>query len=409
MKKLLLVLGVLAAVLLVACGDGGSDSAAAGPVTFQLWTQEGESDGGFAFVEQLAADFMAANPNITIEVVQKSTEALREDFQTASLAGEAPTLLWTVNDHAGPFTAAGIIQPVDGLFDDDAFVPSVVQDGSTWGVPITSGNHLMLLYNRDFVSEAPETTDELIALAQELTTDEVFGLVYNQGEPFWLAPWIGGFGGAVFESDGVTPDLDSQAMVGALQFLADLKFEYGIVPQESDYGTMDTLFKEGRAAMIINGDWSIGDYVANENLGAERLGIAPLPVVSSTGRPAAPYTAPKMFMLANGVEQAQVDAAAAFIEFATSYDNQVRLATELSRIPGLIAAQSDAAVAEDPILQAVAAAAVNGVPQPSQLEMRANWDAMRPELNAVLAGTVAPAEAAANMQEAAVAGIRALQ
>ena len=56
-------------------------------VTFALWTQEGESEGVYQWIEQLAADYMVMNPKVTIEVVRKDTEALREDFQTASLAG----------------------------------------------------------------------------------------------------------------------------------------------------------------------------------------------------------------------------------------------------------------------------------------------------------------------------------
>ena len=82
----------------------------------------------------------------------------------------------------------------------------------------------------------------------------VYPLVYNQTEPFWLAPWLGAYkGGRVFAADGKTPNLDSTAMVSALQLLQDLKFKYKVFPAESDYGTADTQFKEGKAAMIING------------------------------------------------------------------------------------------------------------------------------------------------------------
>jgi len=62
-----------------------------------------------------------------------------EDFQISNLAGASPDLLWTVNDHAGPFTAAGLIQPVDELFDLSQYVESAVAavklEGKTWGVP----------------------------------------------------------------------------------------------------------------------------------------------------------------------------------------------------------------------------------------------------------------------------------
>lgn len=408
MKKLLLT--VMAVLLVGAVAFASSEAEAepeeTGPVSFSLWTQEGESDGGFQFVQDLADAYMAENPDVTIEVVQKGTEDLREDFQTASLAGEAPELLWTVNDHAGPFTAAGLIQPVDGLYPEDEFVESVVLDGSTWGVPITSGNHLMLLYNKTLVPEPPETTDEMIEIAEQLTGDERYGLVYNAIEPFWLVPWLGGFGGRVFAEDGVTPTLDTDAMVDTLQFLYDLEFTYGVVPAESDYGTMDTLFKEGNAAMIVNGDWSLGDY--RTALGDD-FGVAPLPIVSETGRRAAPYTAPKLFMIASDVDGATLSAIGDFISFATNQANQIKIANDIARLPGRISAQQAESIVSDPLLTASAEAVSYGTPMPAVLEMRANWDAMKPEMTAVLAGTKTPEEAAEAMQEAAEAGIRALE
>ena len=133
--------------------------APAEPVVIALWTKEGEADGGLQYVTSLTDAFTAVNPLVTFEVVNKEVETLREDFQTSSLAGNAPDLLWTVSDHAGPFTTAGLIQPVDGLFDMTKYVASVEMNGSTWAVPISSCNHLMLLYNKALVPVPPATTD----------------------------------------------------------------------------------------------------------------------------------------------------------------------------------------------------------------------------------------------------------
>ncbi len=408
MKKFLLTLMVLlvATMAFAAGSEEAAEPEETGPVSFQLWTAEGESDGGFQFVQGLADEFMAENPNVTIEVVQRGPEDLREDFQTASLAGAAPELLWTVNDHAGPFTAAGLIQPVDGMYPEGDFVESVILDGQIWGVPVTSGNHLMLLYNKSLVPDPPRTTDELISIAKGLTGGDTYGFVYNDTEPFWLVPWLGGFGGRVFEADGVTPSLDTPEMVATLRFLYDLEFVHGIVPAEADYGTADTLFKEGKAGMIVNGDWSLGDY--RDVLGDD-FGVAPLPIVSATGTRAAPYTAPKLFMIAEGVGGATLDAIVEFITFATSEAKQIAIANEIARLPGRLSAQKADSIVADPILTASAEAVGYGTPMPAVLEMRANWDAMKPEMSAVLAGTKTPEDAAAAMQSAAEAGIRALE
>ena len=207
-------------------------------VSFEIWTQEGESEGVFQKILEGTNIYMAEHANVKITVVRKDTEALREDFQTASLTPEVPELLWTVNDHAGPFTLADLIQPVDDLVDLDKYVDSALAavelDGKHWGVPISNGNHLMLLFNKDLIAEAPANTDEMIAMAKEVTADDVYGLVYNQTEPFWMVPWLGGFGGKVFAEDGKTPTLNTPEMIATLQFLHDIKFTDGIVPPESD-------------------------------------------------------------------------------------------------------------------------------------------------------------------------------
>lgn len=377
-----------------------------GPVSFALWTQEGESEGVYQWIVSLTQEFMEKNPDIKIDTVQKDTEALREDFQTASLAGEPPELLWTVNDHAGPFTAAGLIQPVDNLYDKNKFVESVVMEGKAWAVPISSGNHLMLLYNKSLVQKPPETTDELIEMGKQLTKGDTYGLVYNQIEPFWLVPWLGGFGGKVFADDGVTPTLNTPEMVNTLQFLYDLKFKHKIVPPESDYGTMDTLFKEGKAAMIINGDWSLGDYAS---ILKDKLGVAKLPKVSQTGKYPAPYTSGKYFMIAEDVTGAQLTAVKKFMDFVTSEDVQQRMLKTFKRLPALLTVLKSPEITSDPILKGSSEQLAYGTPMPSVVEMRANWDAMKPEMNAVLAGSKTPKDAALAMQKAAEAGIEALK
>jgi arabinogalactan oligomer/maltooligosaccharide transport system substrate-binding protein len=381
----------------------------------QLWTREAEVDGGLQFVQSLADAYEAEHPNVNIEPLNKNVEDLREDFQTASLAGEPPDLLWTVNDHVGPFTAAGLIQPVDDLVDLSQYVEGAVEaaqwDGQTWGVPIQSGNHLMLFYNKDLIPEPPTTTEEMIAMAKEITvpatetTSGTYGLVFNQTEPFWLVPWLGGYGGKVFADDGLTPTLNTPEMVNTLAFMARLK-EEGIIPEESDYNGADALFKTGNAGMIVNGDWTIGAY--KDELG-DKLGVASLPEVEETGLTPAPYTSGIYFMIPEGLEQERVDVLVDFINFVNNEENQLRLVTELGRLPALKAVLDDPAITGDPILAGSALQMAAGTGMPVVLEMRCNWDAMKPEMQAVLAGQKTPEEAAEAMQTASETCIRSLE
>ena len=397
---------VVGAIALTGCGQ----ALPTGPMTIRLWHQEGEADNAKQYVEALAAAYTAEHPNITFEVTNPGdTELLRQDFQTAALAGTPPDLLWTVNDHAGPFTTADIIVPVDDLVDlglyADGALAAVDLNGQHWGVPITSGNHLMLYYNKDLVPTPPATTDDLLAMTDDLKAQGVTPLAYNQTEAFWLVPWLGGFGGAVFAEDGVTPTLNTPEMVATLAWLKQLKDE-GIVPPESDYPGADTLFQEGKAAMIINGDWTLGAY---KDLFGDKLGVARIPTVSATGKPPAPYTSGKYFMVPAGLDEDTQAVVVDFIKFATNQANQLDMVSLLARLPALKTALEDASITADPYLAGSADQMVAGVGMPAVVEMRCNWDAMKPEMLAVLSGDKTPEDAAAAMQSAAEACLLTLE
>jgi len=402
MKKFLTVLLVLVMLM-------GIVSITSAKVNLVLWTKEGEEL--LQWNKSLLEEFMKAYPEITIELVKKTNvEVLREDFLTASLAGAAPDVLWTVSDHAGPFVAADVVEAVDNLFDLSIYVESAMEavklEGKYWGVPISNGNQLMLLYNKKLIAEAPKDTDELFAVGKKLTTGGNYALVWNQTEPFWMVPWLGGFKGKVFAEDGVTPTLNTPEMVATLKFLHDMKFNAKIVPPECDYDGADTLFKEGKAAMIINGDWSISGYVTA--LGDD-LGVARIPKVSATGEWPKPYTSGTYFMLVKGISGDKLKAAQDFIGFVSSKEKQLEMVRVLNQLPALKEALDDPLIVDNPILKGSADQMVVGTPMPTVLEMRCNWDSMKPEMLAVLSDTKSPEDAAKLMQSSAESCIKSLE
>jgi arabinogalactan oligomer/maltooligosaccharide transport system substrate-binding protein len=413
------------AIVVAACGGGTASSpsasqpAASQPVasvtpteaafpsgTFKLtmWTKEGEADKSLPFVQKLAADYKALRPNVTIEVINKDVELLRQDFQTSSLAGNAPELLWTVADHLGPFTSANLILPLDDMVDKASFVPAaadaVSADGKLWGAPVSFGNQLMLYWNKDLAgADAPADSTAWVAKAKTLTAGGKFGIVFNQTESFWLVPFLGGFGGSVFATDGVTPTLNTDAMKKALQFLYDLKFTDKVTPGEATYDIADGLFKDGKAAYIINGDWTLGTYATAFG---DKLGVGPLPTMTG-GEDPKPYIGGAFLMVSKAVgDDADKKAVVAdFLKFATGKPAQLEIVAALKRLPGNAEAIADPVVTGDPLLGGAAAAAQKGVPQPTNLEMRCVFDAMTPNVVKVLGGESDVAKIAAAMQTSA--------
>jgi arabinogalactan oligomer/maltooligosaccharide transport system substrate-binding protein len=439
MKKSQRLFGLLAGLTLVvsACGPGASNSPTAsssasapagsqpttstepseaafpeGDFAFTMWTKEGEADGSLQFVQKLAADYKALRPNVTIEVVNKDVELLRQDFQTGSLAGDAPELLWTVADHLGPFTAADLILPLDDMVDRASFVEAAAAavtapDGVLYGAPVSFGNQLMLYWNKDIAGDdAPADSDAWRAKAKELTSGDNFGIVFNQTESFWLVPFLGGFGGSVFAEDGVTPTLNTDAMKSALQFLYDLKFTDQVTPSEATYDIADGLFKDGKAGYIINGDWTLGAY--DTALG-DKLGVGPLPTMTG-GEDPKPYIAGSFVMVSKAVgDDPDTKAVVAdFLKFATGKDPQIEIVETLKRLPGNAEAIADEIVTGDELLAGAAEAAQKGVPQPTNLEMRCVFDAMTPNVVKLLGGDSDVNRIATDMQSSAETCIAAL-
>jgi arabinogalactan oligomer/maltooligosaccharide transport system substrate-binding protein len=420
------------AIVATACGGNASPAPTTAPVvtpaptaevtavpfptgTFALtmWTKEGEADGSLQYVKSLTDAYHALHSNVTIEVVNKDVEALREDFQNTGLGGDSPELLWTVGDHVGPFTAANLILPLDDMVDKTTFVPAaadvVTTDGKLWGAPVSFGNQLMLYWNKSIAGDtAPADSDAWVAAAKTYTAGDKFGIVFNQTESFWLVPFLGGFGGSVFDTDGKTPTLNTDAMKGALQFLYDLKYTAKVTPAEADYNVADGLFKDGKAAYIINGDWTLGAYSAADALG-DKLGVAPLPKITGHEDPK-PYIAGAFLMASKAVgdDPDTKTVVSDFMKFATSKEQQINIVKTLKRLPGNAEAIADPIVTGDPLLGGAAEAAQKGVPQPTNLEMRCIFDSMTAGVRDLFTGNKDVAGIAATMQstaETCIAGL----
>jgi arabinogalactan oligomer/maltooligosaccharide transport system permease protein len=398
-------------VAAVASGCGPADARR----TITLWHQSRPNEREFLAAE--IARYEAEHPDVAIRPLYKETEELRSGFQAAALAGVGPELVYGPSDVLDTFHTMGIIQDLSPWISEaerKGFVegalttlPAVGDSGRRDLVQIGDrfGNHLALVYNRRLVAAAPTTTDELVKLAVANTLDEDgdgridrYGLVWNYTEPFFAIPFVTGFGGWVFREPETTPpvpDLDTTAMTGALAFIRDLREVHQVAPANCDYELADSLFKTGRAAMIVNGDWSWSDYLENPEIDAA---VAVLPTVTTTGLPMRPMVAPKGYSLNANATGPAADAAMGFVRHMTSDAVQRRLVQRLRMLPARAAVQDDPVFAADATLAASRSQLENGRLMPVATELRAVWDGMRPAYQAVLGGTLEPAAAATAMQ-----------
>jgi len=364
------------------------------------------------------AGFRAAHPEFAdfqFERVHYRPEDLQTQFQTAALAYGGPSLVYGPADKVGVYAIMGLLMPIDDLlpaeeiarFDPQAL--PIIND-KVYGLPDNVGNHLTLVANMALMDSIPDNTDDWLRQLRETTIDadgdgkpEQYGLVFNLLEPFWLVPWLGGFGGWVMDEE-FRPTLDTEAMVGALDFLKELK-DSRVVPLECDYPLADTIFMEGRAAYIINGPWSWQGY---RDAGLD-IRLAPIPRVSETGKWPTPMTSAKCFSVNAYLNEETRACTAALLEFMTSTRVQLELARSLSVQPSDLEARKDPYIMQDATLRASRDQIDKGRLMPIVPEMRAIWDAMRPNYQSVLNGELSPDEAARRMQQRAETMIKRMR
>lgn len=425
--KLMAIVAVLVAMLLAAIMPSLAADRSQTPsannqlaaVDLVMWSKE-SPDFMDAIGTQAAFDTWAAEnaPGSTLTIETKDVEALRQDLEAAGLAGEGiPDFLWTVADHAGPFVEAGLIQALDEVFDTSVYLNTVLLNGETWGIPFSAGNHLMLIYNKEFVETPPATVEELIALSEQLATEhaDIEGFtpfLFSQEESFWVFPWMQAINPdevpfVGFAADGVTPDLNNQALIDTFAMLSNLK-ELGVTSSTCNYDCLDGFFKTGAAAMTINGDWSLGGDTGMIAALGDNLGLAPWPMFEG-GQPA-PLLGGTYAMIPAATSGDNLEVATAFLEWYTTDIEQIlKYTLEQGRLPGLLAAFEDPAVASDPVVAQSAAALATGVAQPVNVEMRCLFDAITGEYRAVMSEGKAPDAAAADAQAFAETCIADLQ
>ena len=373
--------------------------------------------------------FMQAYPGVKVTVTQYNPDELEAEFQTASNAGTAPDLVLTTSDYVSDFTAAKLVQPVDSLIDPKAYAPNAIapssQGGKQYGVPYVYGNTLVLMYNKKLIPNAPTDTDQLIQMAKDAMKpgtnrkDRVQGLIVDMNEPYDFAPWVYGFGGSLLDSNN-QPSLNSAGVAQALQFFDQLAYKDKIATAnyEPARNQADYYFRDGTLAFYITTDQNAMNYASSavatpptsrdpNGVGLE-LGIAPLPKVTATGKNPTPFTNSEAIFVAAKTSGDKLTAAKDFFSYVASPDQQSYMAAHYKLLPPTSAGLASDTVKNNVALSGIAAQLALAIPEPSQPQMKAVWDAIRPNLEQAVAQVAKPQDAAQAMQQAALAEIKSL-
>lgn len=390
----------LALLLLCASGCGAADDR----MRIRIWHQKDVAER--AFFEQAIREYNQAHTDRVVDVLYRETEDLRNLFIVAAVGGSGPDLVFGPADNVSLFAITETIMPLGEVLDAD-FLSQFSEDGivewddEQWLVADQVGNHLAFVYNRRMMPRPPETTDEMITMLKRQTTgpdggasSSVYGLTWNYTEPFFFMPFLTGFGGWPMDEEG-NPTLDTPETVRAINFVLELRDLHGVIPRQSDYNVAETLFKDQRAASIINGAWAWAGY---GEAGID-YGIAPIPRNSETGLWSAPLVSAKGYSVNVNLTDDKKPYVRHLLEYLTGPGMQTEMSRELATIPVIDAVRRSPAVRDNPVLQASLRQVELGRPMPLEPQMRQIWDGMRGPYQLVMNGAVSAEEGARRMQE----------
>ncbi|RRC94490.1 ABC transporter substrate-binding protein [Schaalia canis] len=272
-----------AALSLTACASGGSSDAASGAtgdVAMTFWHNSTTGDGK-AFWEQAAADFMAANPGVSITVQPVQNEDLDGKLQTAMNSGDAPSaFLARGGGKLKDMVEAGQVMDITDLITDEtksviseAAFSALTIDDKVYGIP-TSVLPGGIYYSKDLFAQAgitstPTTMEELSAAVDKLKAAGIQPIALGAKDAWPAAHWFYFFAlrecpQDVFVTASAEGDFSDPCWLKAgedLQGFAGTEpFNSGFLTTSAQQGAGSSagLIANHQAAMELMGAWNVG-------------------------------------------------------------------------------------------------------------------------------------------------------
>lgn len=368
MKRMFAWILVLVMVLsMTACG---SEKADVDDKQLVIWHDKEEG-----VIEALSGYLKESVPELNV-VFEKKTSLTDSLKLVGNDPGSAPDLFLFAHDKVGVFAEMGILAPITDLLEPDAladYLPMTLSaatyKGELYQLPLYFET-LLFMYNRRYMQdeEVPQTTDALLSYMQANTGRGRYGFVEQHSTAYYSAAWVHGFGGKLVGEDG-TPFPDAQAVKDALDYHSAF---VALMPGETEYNTVNTLFLEGKADATIGGPWMVPSARAAQI----DLGIAPMPVVNSTGKPLAPYSGVQGLHVLRFAAEKKAESVKALFAALLSPEVGIRLAAASGCAPANGSCYEDARIQTDDTVQAMRKTAEIAVPMPNIPEMDVMWTVM---------------------------------
>jgi raffinose/stachyose/melibiose transport system substrate-binding protein len=316
-----------------------------------------------ALWQKLADEYMAAHPNVNIEITVLENEAFKTKLTTVMQSGEPPDIFqsWgggVMNEYAN----AGLLKDITPDLDADGgawrntFAPGALgvyaYKDKNYGVPWDMGM-IGFWYNKALFAQAgieapPTTWTELIEDVGKLKDAGITPIALGEGDKWpgmhmwaYLVTRLGGkanFEGALLRTGSFT----DEPFVKAGELLQDLvalePFQSGFLG--ATYGDEATAMGNAKAAMELMGQWApaVEKDNSEDKMGiGDDLGWFPFPMVEGgKGDPNDAVGGGNGFAIGKNASPEAID----FVKYLTRSESQVQLAEIGVAIPVVVGGEA---------------------------------------------------------------------
>ena len=404
-----------------------TNTAAPKPVTINWW-HISTADPGLSFWKGLADQYMAAHPNVTINITVLENEAFKTKLTTVMQSGNPPDIFqsWGGGDMNSQ-VQAGLLQDITPALDADngawrstfgAGALSVyAYQGKNYGVPWDMGM-VGWWYNKDLFAKAgianpPATWTDFLADVKALKAAGITPIALGEGDKWpgmhmwmYLATRIGGepaFDAAYNRKGSFTDPAFVQAGQDLQELIALQPFQAGYLGATHD--DMEAAFGNGKAAMELTGQWgpSVESADSADKKGVANLGFFNFPAVEGgVGKLTDVCGGGNGFAIGKNAPPEAID----FVKFLTSATNETQMAKLGMGIPPVVGAEAGLT---DPNMLAVKQNVANATYFQlyyDQYLPPAMGSALNDSVQTIFAGTGTPQQAAQAIEDSAKQNIK---
>ncbi len=201
-------------------------------------------------------------------------------YMQAANSSKGPDMMFGLpHDNLGTFEKAGLLAEVpEGLLNKDDYtseqlIDAVTLNGKQYAVPLAQET-TSLFYNKDLVTEVPETMEEVVEIGKEK------GFVFDVANFYPTYGLIAANGGYVYKNNDGTLDptdigLNNEGAIKGYQFIHDLVVKDKLISVDMTGDIASGEFMNGKAAFYISGPWDVKSF---QDAGVN-FGVVPFPTL----------------------------------------------------------------------------------------------------------------------------------